>query len=49
MLHQFRLHRLAPNPGTNSFMGWWEKVVKSTGDLAMRGLSSLIVLGAWIL
>jgi hypothetical protein len=49
MLHQFMLHRIAPNPGTNSFKGWWEKVVKSTGDLAMRGLNSLIALGAWIL
>jgi hypothetical protein len=26
-----------------------EKVVKSNGDLAMRGLSSLIALGVWIL
>lgn len=30
-------------------MGWWEKVVKSTRDLAMRGLNSLIALGSWIL
>jgi hypothetical protein len=49
MLHQFRLHSLAPIPGTNYFMGWWEKVDKSSGDLATRGLNSLIALGAWIL
>jgi hypothetical protein len=49
MLHQFRLHSLAPILGTDSFMGWWEKVDKSSGDLAMRGLNSLIALGAWIL
>jgi hypothetical protein len=26
-------------------MGWWEKVDKSYGDMAMRGLDSLIPLG----
>jgi hypothetical protein len=43
------LHSLAPIPDTESFLGWWEKIDKSSGDMAMRGLNSLIALGAWIL
>jgi hypothetical protein len=42
-----RLLSLAPIPGTECFMGWWEKIDKSSGDMAMRGLNSLIALGAW--
>jgi hypothetical protein len=49
MLHQFRLHSLAPIPGTDFFLGWWEKFDKSYRDQAMRALNSLIALGAWIL
>jgi hypothetical protein len=30
-------------------MGWLEKIDKSSGDMAMGGLNSLIALGAWIL
>jgi hypothetical protein len=34
LMRQFRLHSLAPIPGTESFMGWWEKIDKSSGDIA---------------
>jgi hypothetical protein len=37
LMHQFRLHSLASIPGTESFMGWWEKIDKSFGDMAMGG------------
>jgi hypothetical protein len=45
MLHQFRLRSLAPIPGTNSFMGWWETGRRLTKVLGiwLRGVSILLL------
>jgi hypothetical protein len=48
LMHQFRLHSLASIPGTESFMGWWEKIDKSFGDMAMGGGGVSILLLPWV-
>jgi hypothetical protein len=49
LMRHFRLQTLAPIPSTASFMGWWEMIDNGSGDMAMRGVNSLIALRAWIL
>jgi hypothetical protein len=52
LLQQFRLHCLCPYHWCSFIYGmvaWWEQAMKVSGDLAMKGLNFLIVLGAWIL
>ena len=45
----FRLQNLAPTPSTVSFTGWWEMIDNGSGDMIMKGVNSLIALGAWII
>jgi hypothetical protein len=49
LLRKFGLHSLAPQPTTNSFLGWWEVVGGAVHGLTKKGLNSLIILGAWTL
>jgi hypothetical protein len=45
-MRNFKLQNLAPTPSTASFMGWWEMIDNGSRDMVMRGVNSLIALGA---
>ena len=38
-----------PTPSTVSFTVWWEMIDNGSGDMIMKGVNSLIALGAWII
>lgn len=47
LLRQVGLHSLSPQPSDIYFDSWWEKASSATSGLILKGLNSLIVLGAW--
>jgi hypothetical protein len=49
LMCNFRLQNLAPTPSTVSFTGWREMIDNGSRDTIMRGVNSLIALGAWII
>jgi hypothetical protein len=46
LLRNFRLHGLAPQPGSASFLEWWERASAGVNGMVRKGLDSLIILGA---
>jgi hypothetical protein len=49
LLSQVGLQMVAPQPGSPSFMSWWEEVSGIVNGLVKKGLNSLIAMGAWII
>jgi hypothetical protein len=47
LLLHFGFASLAPHPTDQSFDEWWRKVDNSASGDLMKGLNSLVILGAW--
>lgn len=47
MLAAFDLQRLAPQSNEKDFASWWGKATRRVAKEQRKGLSTLIILGAW--
>jgi hypothetical protein len=43
------LHSLTLEPRHISFLDWWEESAEQVHGMVMKGLNSLIILGAWMI
>jgi hypothetical protein len=49
LLQRVGLAALAPQPAEPSFFDWWQRMSSSVSRITVKGLTSVLILGAWTL